>query len=505
MRLSFNVNGQRIGNKSYFLDRIKNMNLNQILIMDNIQLANEVYELNNGKTRVDHRTWHALDGEWWNPNSPNYFPPKDYVSYATTDGLKHIGRYILNEPKGSTPLGWLDLLDWLIEVSYRLADLGYHAVVGNIGPATWEPEDVENGLFDGYLTMLSDLDSLGFRGGWHIYTGILLPFGVSQWPLEYALDRTKVQIWPRDLPQKRFIYKPDNVEYKHWLNYWDRLNDSAKQRIEAYGELPRYWHIRRTDWFDIRAREIGVKVHRKISTETGHDRMGDFGNIYEILKNRFGVPAPYNTIRGPMTLRNVWNYYFPELSFDEVWMSQALWLDEVMPDDFVAFDFFSWTKDAPDWDKQFGFNLEARTGIHDLLIEYAVDQPQPEPEEPPMGEDPDNLYQAVLPALLSVVDQTEMRLRSKESTGKDSSVLAVVPHGAKVLAWKPKSPRKFGDYYWCMVEYEGIRGYMAILTKTFEKQFLALPEMPHSGDDNTEAKVEITVLLKEVIEKVHAL
>lgn len=500
MRISLNIDGKRLDNKrrEYVINLAKQARFNRILIMDDFNLALEMYDQVGQYTKVDFRLWGEHDGKYWNSQLPGtYIPPSDYASIITANGHPEIGRYVLNEPVGGSDLGWHIMFNWLEDVAKALSDRGYHAILGNIGPATWPIDAIENGVFDDYLKTLAQYQSLGFRGGWHEYTAILLPFGVSQWPHYYLLNRNDVQVWPRNLPKKRIHYKPDNKTWEEWLPYWNRLTNEAKARITRDGELPHYYHIRRIDWLDLRCDEIGVARHKKVITEAGHDRLNDIPQIlYQDLESKYGANG-FNELRGPVSLAGVWRYYWPHQSFEQSWMSQAIWLDEIYDKDVEAMNFFTWSPGSNDWDKQWGFNLEPFTNLHSMMIEYSKEQEQPMPEEPQQEQE----YGPPTLSILSDIDQTSITHR--KSPGTTSARLGSIPHGALVHACKPLKDIKVSGYLWAKVTYNDVEGYVAIMSESFEKQFIALPEIPHDGEDDNEEKVAIVAMLEEVIERVH--
>lgn len=437
MRISFNVNGARVGDEAYFLNFVGDALPASITVMDNIGLADRVHARSGGKTAVIHRWWHSHDGEWWRKGS-RYLSPADWVDTHTRDGLKHIGRYVLNEPNGGDADGWRALTAWLIEVGRRLRDKGYWACLGNIGPGTFEADLVEQGVFDDYLRGLKELEPQGFTGGWHEYTAILLPFGVGRWPVSALDDRTQVQMdaWPYPVPRTR----------------------------TADGKMPPHWHLRRIDWMDIRAQEIGAGVHRKDITEFGHDRMPDLthetNHIYARLQARFGIPAPHTDMRGPLTLKNVWAHYFPQWSFAEAWMEQAKWADAIYPEDVRALHFFTWSHGAPDWDTQYGFNLGAVRDAHKMIVEYAHAQrgdapvPLPEPEPEPA---PEPIFGPAVDAILT----QDMNLRYGPSMR--AMRIETVPNGARVTYWLPQPAVRDAHYAWVRVEHAGNSGWMALV------------------------------------------
>lgn len=325
-RPSPNILGQFLNNQQweYCLNFLNLYRPSTCGVMDHINRAYDVISATAGETLVWHRMWRQDDAYLW-----KYTTPQDFVNQIT-DGSK-ISRalwlYVLNEPD-TNPHTLPLLMRWLVEVGDILADQGRHAILGNIGPATVQPETIASGVFDAYLKRLTEWSAAGQHyAGFHEYTGILLPFGVGYWPVDYLLEPAKVQ-----------------------PGLWPEINAAA---LRAFTNVPpesnHYWHLLRTEWFQNRAVEIGAGRFKTILTEFGWDRMPDLTaampNVYQQLETRYGVTEGYPEIKGVRTLEKVYAAYFPEWSFERAIYEQLAWADRNYPADYLGFNVFAWVFD----------------------------------------------------------------------------------------------------------------------------------------------------------------
>lgn len=370
-RVSFNVNAERLRNQAYFFDFMNQYQPTSVTVMNagHEFLAN-LLSATDGNTAIIRRQYSEAEGrQWRNVN------PMDYVN-DLIDGLDpRIWVYVLNEPSAhgdDLPL----MLNWLINVGEILEAKGYRACLGNLGAAVWTEQEVESGLFDTYLGRLADWSEREVHyGGWHEYTGILLPFGVGFWPTEYLLNGELIQpdTWPKDLPiEKVPVFNEDGLILRM--------------------EMPHYYHLLRSSWFDIRAESVGLGTHKKFITEFGWDRMPDLTqqmpNIYTELEQMYGIPnnvknERYATMRGPLTLRNVWAGQFPDMSFETIMDRQLTWVEEIYPKNYMGFHIFTWSYLEPTWDLKNGFDCSGLYDLHQKLIlkkDIEIEKPKNKPE-----------------------------------------------------------------------------------------------------------------------------
>lgn len=344
-RISFNVNGQAIHDKAKLETFLRAYQPSTLLIMQQPDYAVYLHTLLGGKTKIVSRMWTALEGDEY------HIPPLEWVNQQTGWGFPEIYRYALNEPPTGSQLQ--NVIGWLVEVMTLLSDRGYKGVIGNFSVGSYEMSDVESGVFDPLLRTLAGSEHYF---GLHEYTGICLPYGVGQWPVSWLEERERVQ--------------PQNWPKRHQLPFrrWDDT-------------LPPYWHLLRSAWFDIRCEELGIQKPRYWISEFGWDALPDMSalqpNVYETLKNRFGVPSPYVGIRCLNTLENVWRYYWPEWSKDRAAYEQLAWANSLYPAHYEGFNLFTWSDDYG-WKNDFGCDYAELDELHSLLLA----NPTPAPVEP---------------------------------------------------------------------------------------------------------------------------
>lgn len=390
-RIGFNVLGQFLNpvQRTAYLDYAARHQPRVLTVMDNVGLAYATREATQGQTLVVHRQWHPQDAYLWRTMAAS-----DYCDQITDRGRisKDIWLYVLNEPDARGD-DLPDLLRWIIEVGDRLEARGYHAVLGNIGPATIEPETIESGVFETYLRRLAEWSAADQHyGGWHEYTGMLLPFGVGYWPVEYLEQPSKVQPsnWSRLNPMAARILRSQALMKVQTPPQPSPMHQGGSEaQVESY---PHYWHLLRSEWFNLWAEEQGIGRHKIVLTEFGWDRMPDLAsqmptNIYQRLEQEWGAVG-HSEIRGPRTLENVWRWYFPNWSFDEAAFRQLEWADSIYPENYVGMCLFGWMFDGhidgkeKNWER-LGYNLGDLTDLQARLIKAGAEVPQPAPSPVP--------------------------------------------------------------------------------------------------------------------------
>lgn len=368
-RMSFNVNGARVGNVDYFLNFISRLKPTTVLVMDDTNLLKRVIDVTPTSIPI-YRSYSREEGSQWKNRTP-----ESYVDEITAGGSldRRFWIYVLNEPVARGVEEITKISNWLIRVGQLLEERGYHAILGNIGPATWESWDIDAGLWDNYLRYLSDCSQRGSHyAGWHEYTSFLLPYGVGKWNFEsHILNRDAVQ-----------------------REYWPTKEDLPIAKVEWNGQMvyPPYWHLLRSTWLDIRSDALGIPRHKKVITECFWDRMVDIPEDYfRQLEATFGLPHDgYIGIRCANTLENVWKWYYPDMSLSQVMQMQLEWANDIYPDEYIGFDMFTWSFNT-EWDYNYGCNYGWFEELHELMIDYNnsnTEEPT-EPEEPeePNGDD----------------------------------------------------------------------------------------------------------------------
>lgn len=456
-RISVNVNAERLGDAGYFMEFMDNLRPSTVTVMHGFGLA-ETIKSRLPNTKVFFRTDVDKDPDLIKMTPAAFVQRHIESRHSTPD----IYGYILNEPVATANLPWAKLLDWLAEVGYRLASAGLPCVMGNLGPGTIPEWEVEKGTFDWYLRMLSETRHIHYAG-YHEYTGILLPFGVGQWSRERLTDKTQVQRkdWPTkaQLPRARYHAQDNNGKYLYTPDN------------KPVMRLPPYWHLRRCDWMQLRTQEIGLPIPRIVLTEYGWDRMPDLTmggefNPYNTLQDRFGLVSPHETYRGVVSLRNVFENFFPEMGFDGAVVEQLIWSDEIYPDDIEGLHIFTWSKGSDDWDRQFGCDISPLKLMHQKLFAYVNStKPVPQPEPDPEPVDPK--------LMKAVVSVNWANIRSQPNLS--AKILdAIYPDDEYVVGGMVTGEPFKGEGRWWIINYDGADAFINRFLVNFE----SIPELP---------------------------
>lgn len=377
MRISFNANGDTVGDVSYFLDVIRKLKPSTTLIMNNIGLANQVYDVTNGETITIFRKWFADDGDFWRTKTPKETASL-LIQTGGGDATKHIYKQIMNEPaaKGSD---WKKLSDWVSDTVKYMTDAGHKVVAPNLAVGTYEKSDVANGYFDSMLVTLGERSDVALMG-LHEYTAFLLPFGLGYWDRWNLRDRNFVQ--PQGWPKA------------------SELEDYRSQYIEHF------YHLMRSTWFNVRRKDIGAKQHKIVLTEFGWDRMVDLtygqNHIYQSLERQVGVPSPYTEMRGAYTHENLWHYYWPDWSTSQAILEQFKWADSIYPEWYIGFTPFMWSF-GDQWEN-YGFNYGKDRDLHNLMIEWSQGMDSSPIEVPPDEPPPPVVTPPSIPTTIPVSD-----------------------------------------------------------------------------------------------------
>lgn len=383
-RISFNV-GVPVSNKEYFIKFMEEYNPAGVTIMEDWSLAVRTAQLG---IQTAHRLWDSHEGYQYKVETP-----KRYAQRICSGGHPEILRYILNEPPVYNTRDLPELFDWLIETMNWVQGMGFKAILGNF--SSGNQADIEGGLYDRYLERLSYYADW-HKWGIHEYTAFVLAFGLGQWPISHLLDPTKVQ--PEHWPL------PDEVPDQRW---WD--TDTQKW------VMPPYWHIKRWVWMWLRSQEIGLSKMPPIwMTEAGWDNMPDvdaatYPSIRMLLANQYGIPEPFQEIRGINSYEYVWRAYWPEWSKAIAAFQQVLHLHKVHGPQVEVFNLFSWTE-AEDWKNIYGFDYSDLFDFHKMLIKYADALTYYEPSDDGPAEEPkpSDLFSSiklVIETLLQVITE----------------------------------------------------------------------------------------------------
>ena len=310
------------------------------LIMNNPALAQKVHDQANGETIVISR---------------NNWPDDTFVIDAKTllnkwdEERRHypdIYQYYPNEPLPSTDAELKQLLRSLVGMMRTMREMKIKAVLGNFAWGKvlhWE--DVEAGLWDEFILEASlwTNEGWGFIGG-HDYSWGVVPLGCNaRNPYDMLVpELVQLESWPT-------AHEVRNSHRNNWLMLrWMMLVERADQ--------------------------LGVPMFQMIVTETLVDRMPNLEKDVEIDgETRQGIikmfDQSHGETRGPLSQRNLYNFWFPDRLPEEVYMLFIKWMDAVYPPYVRGFTQFALNRDWED------FNLGEWPEVLELLAAY-----DPEPQ-----------------------------------------------------------------------------------------------------------------------------
>lgn len=377
-RFGFNINGNNVGDETYFLNFIEKLRPSWVLVMSNQTLANKIIDRTNGQTTVIDRAYSGHDGSQW-----QFMSPRDYAQELMGGKNKHLWKYILNEPWAGTA-ELKKLVNWVSEVVAIMTDNGFKVVAPNFPTGNGETWQIDAGYFDPLLYRMNERRGNALFAT-HEYAGIALPAGVgltSSWDM---LDKEKMH------PSK-------------WVDVSD-LGDFMNKRTEHL------WHLLRSSWYLVRAKELGIPTLDVVITEFGWDRLPDMtqgqNHIFDALQKRYGIANTYSVLQGPYSLANIWDYYWKDLGWStaKAIVEQFRWADSIYPDNYLSLMPFMWTV-GDMWSDNRGYDYAKDYELHEMLIEWSnelhndddngiptvppVIDPIPEPE-PPIDEGNDDM------------------------------------------------------------------------------------------------------------------
>lgn len=363
----------QVGDRTYFLDLCRQMQSAMHVIGSNSDLATEVYEVCEQKTKVVYRSILENDNDLWRDTHPHTFGD-------ALMGLKdpRLILYGLNEPNPETP-GELDHLVWFMtELVTYVCGHGRRLVVGNLGSGTWQWDDVMHGQYDPLLRAIDRHRDLCFLG-LHEYSAIAIPMTYDT------------------LIQPDAFKHPDYWQPNDWL-YLDP--DDPDHQLPDYRKepLPYLPHFFRHHWFEHRCLQMSPPIEPVpiLITECGTDRLQDVEDqtdIFHYFAQKFHYPDEngYIAPHGWYANKRVWQWYWENWSVSKALFEQVKWLSRNYYTPWVQGIGLFMASYQPEFSSR-GYNLLPDRTLHLMMIHDAVayvnqDEPEPEPEpEDPMPE-----------------------------------------------------------------------------------------------------------------------
>lgn len=348
-RYTFNVNAIAVRDRARLESALSAMNPSTLFVLDGIGLAQSLKQYVKKDGIIIHRFYQVEEGEYWQKKSP-----EDCIREIKTRAGNAVGEFyhaVNNEPSHDATRTIRQLLQWNI----RLMDLArkdnIRLAVGEFAAAkTIHKSDIDAGIWDDFIRALDRHKDFHILTT-HEYTAVTLPF-------TFMMPAS-----PQDWTNPEF-FKFDRYP-----------KDPLPIQRKLDSQLPDYWHLGRTLWLLIRAKEIGVTPPKFIVTEGLWDKMDDIntpkkelGNrgIYDVLTNMF-----MTDIRGVMSYVNIYpQLYYKGMTFDEAAIQQLAWVDKIVyPEQCLGICLFAWNQG---WERQLhDYSHPSIDGLIEKLKQYA--------------------------------------------------------------------------------------------------------------------------------------
>lgn len=268
MKISLNIHGSSIANKPRLLARVLTTRPRWLLVMDNLNLAEELAAA-LPETNVIFRRWP-------DDNLVREKTPQTWVNEtAALLAGKRLWAYAGNEQGFGD-----DVLRWNTEVITLAAARGLKVVVGNFATGTPEPGDWRR---PAALDLLRALDANRAAAvlGLHEYAGGVITSGLGNPP--------PVKVWPDSIPGAA-------------------------------------WHCGRYRFVVDTCAEQNIKAPRVVITEHGFDDLSDIKSWLDTLVKTPG----YANIRGWRSLVEQWRAWWPSWSPERAYAEQLIYADRVI-------------------------------------------------------------------------------------------------------------------------------------------------------------------------------
>ncbi|PJF39735.1 MAG: hypothetical protein CUN54_07870 [Phototrophicales bacterium] len=338
MRTTFHINQQRIDDalKGKITKTLAGMKASGALVMDGLDFAHHLQTVLGQGAIIIHRNFGDSEAH-------KNRHPRDLVDAQISNGYGSVYDYGINEP---VPGGmtWKDIITFEVDRLRYASKHKQRCVALNIGPGILDRQTLETGVFDPLLAVLRDHPE--HLLGTHEYTGILqiMGTGIAGRGPDKLLERENFQFpWP------------------------------DKSTVD---EAPR-WHVRRSDLIVEYAQAKFNFTPRIAITEWGWDRMPDwtihpdFPDPYQLLTGKFGISRGHQDMRGVDTLEHVYQFYYPDMHFEDVVSNQIIWNEHIQPEwvELIAWYMINPGKD--DWDIQYGTDHSRYDRAYQTLVDFA--------------------------------------------------------------------------------------------------------------------------------------
>ena len=328
---------------------IKQLNPPTVGVMLSLKKAVELSHQIDGT--VLYSRWHG-DGPFWAS-----FPAQHYVELMKSwkqEGF-HDGMVVdaFRENVGHD----LDaFLRYNVDLARLATSAGIRVALGGFSTGGYEPHDVINGRFDAFIRAWCEGNHVLSV---HEYTAFGAHTGLGTMPNEFVTERFNSNDptlrWGRD-PQHNFY---DGQYFRNhpslWTNPEEQLNGFLYRRCTVFHD---------------RAVSLGLEPGEIIITEANiAEQIDSYNHARSILERDIGVGMredgqnPYLTLRGPFTMKTVWENWWgknPGWRWDEAFIHQLRHLDKIYQHarfKLNGYHLFVLEGVWSDWDVKYGFDF----------------------------------------------------------------------------------------------------------------------------------------------------
>lgn len=465
-RWSWNTNTSGIDEAAYVaaLDKWKP---DSQLLMNGLQGQSD----QNVAVRLSRRTRHTIyrpfegdiEGKLWREHSVD-----NHIQFLLDhDAPANIWFQVGNEPRPTSEGEIKSMCAWYAKLIRKSVPEGLPLVVYNPPVGGFEKRDIDKGWYDELLLALLEYAHLT-RDGWPMY--ILGSHSTAYWMGIAALNTAGRN--PRNLMDN------EKVQRAHWPTR-DQIFDA---------DTSDNWILFRDWWFVERARTLAKETGRKISivaTEAGPENLPnyrkDFSDVTTFIDEKCGQEW-----RGAPTTKGYYEWAFPGQDAARSQAADFRFVDEMAPEEYLAFYWFSWTlhNDAPDfWADKYGAHK-----MNDVIAEVKAETQKSVPK-------PGNLTQG---RAAELTYKNPVNVRTGPNT--TYSIIKALPPGAPLTVYPGQVSERGSGFEWFWVEHVDASGWMALVGQTpFETLFKKVVEEPPSS------KVTLTLDRDIVIATVAAL
>jgi hypothetical protein len=411
MKYGFNIDASQA---HIPLDDIRRVNAPYHLVMtappggisDNNALAQiDRYQQALPNSQLVWRTYNAHEGNW-----SKYEPAATIIARWNAEGRKHIIRDDpCNEPNIGNDAAYVARC---VELLDRAADAGFRVAIGAFSVGTPHHDAIQRGVYDPMLQAIA-------RGNhflsYHSY-GHGIPDVGELRPLDALTDPKAAY---QGMIRKRWEVRTG------------------------------YWYLRRSDWFVMRARQLGLPDTPTLMTEACFDQINVNPALMDNLRRTYGMPEYLNDLRGVLSWEKYWNAAQAHLQDIMEYLADYVYYPDYIKGVMLFAINRQWrAPQGHDWGAGGSTMINMIRDVNYAVKQDPVYEPQPEPVQP------DVTWHV---ELVSPV-RGAVNIRKEPSTS--APVVAKLATDRTEIEVSPRT-RDTANYVFQEVRLNGVRGWVA--------------------------------------------